>query len=106
MNDQPKQAEKSARLKQIEERRAKMASFVPEREARVRVNPANDQIRKAIKHPSGNIAFPESGSVEWPNDSFTKRRIREGAVTREDDKAKEAKGAKTPPTPPPPKPAA
>ena len=68
----------------------------------MRVNPANDAIRKGIKHPSGNIKFPESGSVEWPNDSFTKRRIREGSVTREDDKSKQGQ----PKTPPPPKPAA
>jgi hypothetical protein len=98
MNDKPQ--EKSARLKQIEARRERMAGFKPERVTRVRVNPTNDAIRKGIAHPSGNIRFPESGSVEWPNDSFTKRRIREGSVTLEG-------GKQQPKAPPPsPKPAA
>ena len=91
MNDQPKQQEKSARLKQIEERKARMSTFVPPgRETRVRVNPATDDIRKHIKHPSGNIKFPESGSADWPLDSFTKRRLREGSVTREGGEQKKA----------------
>lgn len=102
MADQPQ--EKSARLKQIEARRERMKLFTPERETRVRVNPSNDLIRKGIAHPSGNIKFPESGSVEWPNDSFTKRRIREGSVTREDEG--KGKQQSKPVTPPPPKPAA
>lgn len=51
---------------------------------RVRVLPANDAIRAAIKHPTGGIAFPASGSVDWPLDQFTKRRIRDGDVTIEE----------------------
>jgi hypothetical protein len=50
---------------------------------RVRVLPRDEIIRKTIAHPSGNLKFPKSGSVEWPNDSFTKKRIREGDVTIE-----------------------
>lgn len=49
----------------------------------VRVLPANEQIRKYIKHPSNRARFPAEGSVEWPNDSFTKRRIADGDVTVE-----------------------
>ena len=89
------QAEKSDRLKQIEERKARMTAFAPQREARVRVNPANEDIRKAISHPSGNLKFPASGSVEWPLDQFTKRRLRDGSVTREGGEK-----AKAPPPPP------
>jgi hypothetical protein len=35
-----------------------------------------------LKHPKGG-GFPESGSAEWPDDRFTKRRIADGSVTRE-----------------------
>ena len=46
---------------------------------RVRVEPVNEEIRRAIKHPSG-MAFRPEGSVEWPNDQFTQRRLREGVI--------------------------
>jgi hypothetical protein len=50
----------------------------------VRVLPTNDDMRRLLKHPRG-IAFPSGGgSVEWPNDNFTRRRIAEGAVTIEE----------------------
>ena len=49
---------------------------------RVRVWPANEDIRKYIKHPSRRIGFrgSVSESVEWPNDQFTKRRVADGTV--------------------------
>ncbi len=98
MND--KTAEPSARKKQVDERKARLASIMQSTQtARVRVNPASDAIRKHIVHPSGKIKFPESGSVEWPNDQFTKRRVREGAVTLEET------GKAAPKPTPPPKPA-
>jgi ribosomal protein L15E len=46
---------------------------------RVRVLPRDDNVRALIKHPRAG-AFRSSGSVEWPFDTFTKRRIREGVV--------------------------
>jgi hypothetical protein len=50
---------------------------------RVRVLPKDDDTRLYLRHPSGNIGFPESGSVEWPLDRFTHRRIADGDVTIE-----------------------
>jgi len=46
---------------------------------RVRVEPANDDLRAVLKHPSG-IRFHATGSVEWPLDRFTRRRIADGSV--------------------------
>lgn len=45
----------------------------------VRVVPTDDKYRRVLKHPNG-VAFRSEGSVEWPNDRFTKRRIAEGVV--------------------------
>ena len=47
---------------------------------RVRVLPANDELRRVLHHPRG-MRFRASGSVEWPMDSFTYRRLAEGAIT-------------------------
>lgn len=46
----------------------------------VRVAPANENVRKHIQHPSVPIPFGDLDSLEWPNDQFTKRRIRDGDV--------------------------
>jgi hypothetical protein len=56
----------------------KAAMAVP----RVRVTPATEAIRRVLKHPAG-MPFRETGSVEWPFDSFTQKRIRDGSVTAE-----------------------
>lgn len=64
---------------QIEAREKRIADLIP-RMARVRVTPRDDIIRRFIAHPDGNIGFPASGSAEWPLDSFTNRRIRDGTV--------------------------
>jgi hypothetical protein len=45
----------------------------------VKVYAANDEIRDLLKHATG-VRFREDGSAEWPNDSFTARRIAEGSV--------------------------
>lgn len=70
----------SERQKQIEARRARVNALIPRRE-RVRVMPRDDEVRKFIKHPETGTKFPASGSVEWPLDRFTKRRLRDGTVT-------------------------
>lgn len=48
----------------------------------IRVWPANDKIRKYIRHPLGDIKFRDriDQSVEWPFDQFTKRRLKRGTV--------------------------
>jgi hypothetical protein len=56
----------------------------------VRVVPKNDQLRKYLKHPSRG-ALNAEGSTEWPNDQFTRRRIKAGDVTVEEATAREAK---------------
>jgi hypothetical protein len=48
---------------------------------RVRVEPANDIMRKLMKHPSGT-GFRAQGSADWPLDSFTRRRLTEGSIKR------------------------
>jgi hypothetical protein len=75
--------EKSIREQQVEERERRVAETNPPLE-RVRVTPASDDLRRLLVHPTG-IGFPENtGSVEWPLDKFTRRRIEDGSVTRED----------------------
>jgi hypothetical protein len=82
MNDTTTAPAPSVRKQQLDARKERLRAAIPKIE-RVRVTPANDDIRKYIRHPSG-IAFPAEGSVEWPLDGFTKRRLREGSVTREE----------------------
>lgn len=55
---------------------------------RIRVNPRDENVRRTLSHPSVG-GFRESGSIEWPLDNFTKRRIRDGSVTREEEADKE-----------------
>jgi hypothetical protein len=57
----------------------------------VKVMPRNDVVRKTMRHPSGNIAFRETGPIDWPEDSFTTRRIRDGDVTVYEEKKPEKK---------------
>ena len=70
------------RQKYLAARRERLKKFMP-KQPRVRVLPANEDFRQVIKHPSG-IRFPEEGSVEWPMDKFTRKRIAEGDVTVEE----------------------
>ena len=49
---------------------------------RVRVIPANEDVRRTLKHPRG-MAFRSSGGVEWPDDSFTTRRLADGSIKLE-----------------------
>jgi hypothetical protein len=58
----------------------------------MKVNPKNDEMRKLLKHPQGGIAFPGEGAADWPDDSFTARRVADGDITLvEENKAEEAK---------------
>lgn len=49
----------------------------------VRVLPRTDEIRKYLKHPGTRVGFLAEGSSEWPNDQFTRRRIRDGDISIE-----------------------
>lgn len=67
-------AQKQARFKKIAEGQA-----LP----RVRVLPANEDVRRVLRHPRG-MKFRSVGSVEWPLDKFTGRMLRDGAITLEE----------------------
>jgi hypothetical protein len=99
MADQEQKPEPSARKKRQLERLAKVKSLT--QAPRVRVVPKNDELRKVLKHPTAGMAFRESGSVEWPLDNFTKRRIRDGDVTIEEREPRE-QGRRHEAAPPPP----
>jgi hypothetical protein len=79
------EGKKSLRQQQLEDRREKMKKLTPKVE-RVRVSPASEELRQVLKHPKSAVKFPASGSVEWPLDQFTRRRIKDGSVTREEDR--------------------
>jgi hypothetical protein len=46
---------------------------------RVRVEPATEELREVLEHPNG-MRFRSQGSVEWPFDRYTQRRLREGSI--------------------------
>jgi hypothetical protein len=47
----------------------------------MKVLPRNDEMRKMLRHPNGDIPFRDEGPAEWPDDSFTHRRIMDGDIT-------------------------
>jgi hypothetical protein len=46
---------------------------------RVRVTPKDDVVRASLRHPRRG-GFRSVGSIEWPLDTWTKRRIKDGDV--------------------------
>jgi hypothetical protein len=44
-----------------------------------------EQMRRLLKHPTAG-GFRSEGSIEWPNDTFTKRRLREGSIKLAEEK--------------------
>jgi len=52
----------------------------------MKVWPRDDNMRKFLFHPVTKIRFPKEGGgpAEWPDDQFTRRRIRDGDVTIEE----------------------
>ena len=66
----------------------------------VRVVPKDDEMRRLLKHPVAG-AFREEGGMEWPDDDFTFRRLRDGDVTLEGGGTHEAVPATPAATPPP-----
>lgn len=75
----PRQAIREAR-----QRRLKLITGNKGKASTIKVYAANDAMREVLRHPSGRggIRFREKldQGVEWPNDSFTARRIAEGSV--------------------------
>jgi len=60
----------------------------------MKVWPKNDDMRKVLRH--GVVGFPEEGPADWPDDTFTYRRIQDGDVTVEEPKKQEEKVKPTP----------
>lgn len=49
----------------------------------MKVWPKNEQMRKLLKHPEGQL-FRETGSSDWPDDTFTHRRLQDGDIVTHD----------------------
>ncbi len=68
------------------------------------VRAAKENVHKYVFHPAGIIRFGSDGTAEWPNDQFTRRRVRDGDITVEAppirEKAKEAQPARRQQSPP------
>ena len=67
----------------IRERRQRRLRVITEgKDATVKVYAANETMRDSLRHPVGNKRFRDQldQAVEWPNDSFTARRIADGSV--------------------------
>jgi hypothetical protein len=62
-------------------------------EIKMKVWPLNEDKRRLLAHPTAG-GFRETGSTEWPDDSWTYRRIRDGDVTTEEPKEEKAKAVK------------
>jgi hypothetical protein len=46
---------------------------------RVKVLPGSDSMQRRLEHPTG-IGLRAKGASDWPLDTFTKRRLKEGAI--------------------------
>lgn len=66
----------------------------------MKIWPTNDLNRRFLKHPTGG-PFREEGPAEWPDDTYTARRIADGDVTTEapEDKPAADKAEAAPPPP-------
>ena len=64
----------------------------------IRVVPKNDDMRRLLKHPHTGH-FRAEGGLEWPDDSFTFKRLRDGDIIRESD-VKRAEVKNKSPAPP------
>jgi hypothetical protein len=64
----------------------------------MQVLPKNDEVRKLLKHPVAK-GFRAEGPSEWPDDSFTARRIADGDITVVEEQ--QPAGAAAPVMPPP-----
>lgn len=76
----PRQAIREAR-----QRRLKLITSGQGKATTIKVYPANDAMREVLRHPGRGIRFRDNldQGVEWPNDSFTQRRIAEGSILTE-----------------------
>jgi hypothetical protein len=59
----------------------------------MQVNPKNEDVRRVLAHPKAG-KFRAQGSVDWPDDTFTHRRIADGDITKVESEQKEEKHEK------------
>jgi hypothetical protein len=48
----------------------------------MKVFPKNDDVRRVLYHPTAG-KFRAEGAADWPDDSFTNRRIKDGDIYKE-----------------------
>jgi hypothetical protein len=79
VDKQPENPRKA--IREARERRLRVIDGPPRS---IKVYAANERMREVLRHSNGTRfrAALDQG-VEWPNDSFTKRRLAEGSVTLE-----------------------
>jgi hypothetical protein len=56
----------------------------------IQVVPSNDKMRRLLRHPHAG-GFRAEGGAAWPHDRFTKRRLADGSIKREERHADEDK---------------
>lgn len=57
----------------------------------MKVYALKDNVQKFIRH-AGGTKFNKEGVADWPNDQFTRRRIRDGDISTEPPGEKKALG--------------
>jgi hypothetical protein len=71
----------SLRAQRQRDRMEKLRAAIP---PCIRVLPSNDDMRRVLKHPTAG-GFRKEGGATWPNDRFTKRRLQDVTIKREDE---------------------
>jgi len=82
---QPSSAKKEdPRARQREDRARRLKMIKGDRPETVKVFAASEDLQRVLRHPNG-VRFRNdiNEAVEWPNDSFTARRIADGSVSTE-----------------------
>lgn len=82
----PVPGEKSERYKRRQAMMDKIRSLTATK--RVRVMPATEE-KRALRHPGTSARFRKEGSVEWPFDTFTKRRLADGDIKLDESRTKD-----------------
>ena len=78
VNENPRNSRRKRRMQVLKDARGDRGT--------VRVVPRDEQMRAVLKHQPSGIAFRKEGGVEWPNDRFTQKRLRDGSVKLEPSK--------------------
>lgn len=60
----------------------------------IRVTPRDDDMRRVLKHPTAG-GFRKEGATTWPNDRFTKRRLQDGTVKRDEEQKPGERGQRS-----------